>query len=64
MTPAAKPSIPSSIRWLNFFVAKTTLAPSAVTNQVKQVAKKACSKGGSPARKFIIFLIPHQFGQL
>lgn len=45
MTPAAKPSMPSNNFWLIFLKKKTAAAPSAVTNQVKQVAKKACMIG-------------------
>jgi hypothetical protein len=45
ITPAAKPSIPSRKRRLTSLKKNTTLAPSAVTNQVKQVARNACIMG-------------------
>ena len=45
ITPAALPSIPSITLRLIPLKKKTTLAPRAVINQVKQVPKNACMTG-------------------
>ena len=45
ITPAAKPIIPASIRWLTVRVRKTADAPSAVMLHVKQPASSACTTG-------------------
>ena len=42
ITPAEKPSMPSSTLGLISRNRKTSAAPRAVTNQVKMVASKAC----------------------
>ena len=45
MTPAAKPSMLSSIFRFTFLVIKTTAAPRAVKNHVNNVPDSACSTG-------------------
>ena len=45
ITPAAKTSMESNILRLMVRKKKTNPAPSAVTNQVKPVAVKACNTG-------------------
>ena len=47
MMPAANPSMASSSRLLTSRVRKTPAAPSAVTPQVKRVARRACVTGAS-----------------
>jgi len=51
MTPAANPSMASSSLRSTFFVPNTSDAPSAVNPHVKHVARRACTTGGSPAKK-------------
>ncbi len=45
ITPAANPSIPSSIFLFMVLKKTTALAPKAVTNQVKHPATSACTTG-------------------
>ena len=45
ITPAAKPNIPSNINLFISFSKNTNDAPTAVTNQVKEVANNDCRIG-------------------
>ena len=54
ITPPAKPSSVSSARRLAWRVPNTVAAPSAVTAQVKQVARRACTTGWSAANAAVI----------
>ena len=57
MIPAAVPCIALSVRALNFPETNTTAAPSAVINQVKSVANKACNQTGcTVSHSSIVFL--------
>ena len=51
MTPPVKPSMPSSRPRCMFLKKKTRLAPAAVTNQVKVVAKNAAKTGSMCVKK-------------
>src|SRR5688572_10360647 len=61
ITPAAKPSIPSKNLRLTCLKKKTRLAPNAVTNHVKQVARNACQIGFNPENHSIIITLKNLF---
>ena len=54
ITPAAKPSMPSSTFLLMVLKKKTSAAPNAVTNQVNNVAIRACNTVFSPTNQSTI----------
>jgi hypothetical protein len=53
ITPAANPIMTSRSRRFTLRVRKTTEAPKAVTNQVKDPASRDCNRGDKPPNQVV-----------